>query len=175
VNRICVLAAAAVLAVVGAGGCSGGGDGGGKHASEPTAAAPDADDPRVAAIVSGYEGFWAAVLHASDPPNPDHPELAQHLAGDVLDTSRLALEAHAQANEVMRGTYQLSPTVTEIDGDHAVLTDCHRSQVHVYDAASGQAKEPEAEVQILLSVDLALDGDVWKVSGVEEQSGGCGA
>jgi hypothetical protein len=177
VNRISVLAAAAALAVVGVGGCSGGDWGGDARpgSAEEEAAPPAQDDPRVAQVVAGYEGFWAAVLHASDPPNPDHPELVQYLAGDELDTSRLALRTRAQANEVMRGSYELAPTVTEIDGDQARLTDCHRSQVHVYDAASGLPKGPEAEVRVLLSVQLTLDGDTWKVAAVNEQSGGCEA
>jgi hypothetical protein len=134
------------------------------QANPPASAAPAASDPRARAVVDGYRGYWAALLKASDPVDPNNAELLRHVTGEELGRARTALAARKQAGEVVRGTYEHRETVRSIGGTTATLDDCLAARTAVYAGKTGKLKASDPPHAQPLTVTLQLDGGVWKVS-----------
>lgn len=127
-------------------------------------------------VLAAYRAFWDAYIAASNPMNPEHPALADHAADGELDTVRRTLLARRSAGEVFKGTMDLAPKVTAIEGDRATVTDCHDDNLVVVDAASGAIKEPDDPVRKLVTVTLVRGGPAgWKVTAIKLGSEGCSA
>lgn len=141
--------------------------------SSTEAASLLADDEVSAAIVDGYESYWAALLTAADPPDPDHPVLGQHATGMELERARTVLASRRQAGEVIRGGYEFSPMVISIDGASATLSDCYSVRIGVYDAGTDDLRSPEIQARRPAEVEMLLEDDIWKVALVTETGDGC--
>jgi hypothetical protein len=143
-------------------------------ATTATTAPPVPDDQQQ--VLTSYRAFWDAYIAASNPMNPEHPALADHAAYGELDTVRRTLLARRSAGEVFKGTMDLAPKVTALDGDRATVRDCHDDNLVVVDAASGAVKEPDDPVRKLVTVTLVRGGPAgWKVTAIKLESEGCSA
>lgn len=131
--------------------------------------APDA----TAAVLDGYRKFWDAYLAAADPMDPEHPGLAQHATGDELETLQKAFLARKAGGEVIRGSLDLAPKVVNVDGTTATVSDCYADNTHVYDAATGTQKDTSSGMRHLVTAKLVLVDEVWKVSVLTRERGGC--
>lgn len=130
-------------------------------------------DPRAPAVIEGYEAYWTAFLAAADPPTPESEQLAEHAAGDELEQVRSALGALASGGDVLRGAYEHNAAVTSIEEDAAVVTDCLAPRTTTVDAATGDVIVGESNGSGLVTAQMVLDGDVWKVALVEDGDGAC--
>ena len=127
-------------------------------------------------VLASYRAFWDVYIAASNPMNPEHPALADHAADGELDTVRRTLLARRSAGEVFKGTMDLAPKVTALDGDHATVRDCQDDNLVVVDASSGTVKEPDDPVRKLVTVTLVRGGPAgWKVTAIKLESEGCSA
>ena len=175
-SRRLLINAVALLLVVSA--CTDGGDATTTTSlTTTTAASADASttttvDPRTDEVIDGYGAYWDAFVAASDPPDPDSPVLAEHATGEELDKAQTLLAAQLQFGEVARGTVEVNPTVVEITGDEATIADCWTPRMRLFDAKSGDLKSAPPVSGHQLSVELKLDGDVWKVSLITDR-GAC--
>ena len=143
-------------------------------ATTATTAPPVPDDEQQ--VLASYRAFWDAYIAASNPMNPEHPALADHAADGELDTVRRTLLARRSAGEVFKGTMDLAPKVTALDGDRATVRDCHDDNLVVVEAASGAVKEPDDPVRKLVTVTLVRGGPAgWKVTAIKLESEGCSA
>jgi hypothetical protein len=162
--------AGGMVIVVGLGACTTGGE----ESDSPTtttldqsaqASMPTTLDSKVsAAVISGYEAYWDALIAASDPPEPEDPELAAHATGEELKKAKELLAAQKRFGEVTRGTFDVDPTVQSVDGDRATVADCWKPKTSLFDAASGELKYESPASGRQLSVDLEFDGERWKVA-----------
>ncbi len=88
-----VLGAAVVVLVLAMAGC---GSGEVEGETTPTTAAPGTTTVPTPppttltdeeAVLAAYQGYWDTWLAANDPPNPDHPDLAEYATGPALRSS----------------------------------------------------------------------------------------
>jgi hypothetical protein len=176
-NAVASIVATVLLILVTA--CSGGdagddgaGDGGDTASAEATSTTVD---PRANAVLQGYEAYWAALLAAADPVDPNSAELAAHATGDELEQAQSVLSELGRAGDVMRGSYGHDASVQSIDESEAVVADCLAPRTTILDAATGEVTVGEAGGVGLVTVQMALDGDVWKVALIEGGEGACTA
>ena len=157
--------------------CSSGGGGASPTTSSSTTstsvATPSSAPPEAAAVESGYRAFWDAYLAAADPMNPTNPVLAAHATGDELQQVQAAFAQHFANGEVIRGRLDLAPHVQSVDGSAATVTDCYGDSTHVFDATTGQQKDPQGDNHFQITAHLVLDGGAWKVSSISKEGEGC--
>ena len=126
------------------------------------------------AAIAGYRAFWAAYLRAADPMNPQHPDLAATAIDPELDQVRGAFLSRLAGHEVIRGTLEPhphlegTPTATSV-----TLMDCLTDDAHIFDANTGEQKDPPQTVTHLQRVQMTLVDGVWKVERVSQLSDGC--
>src|SRR5712692_9006573 len=78
-----------------------------------------------AAVVAAWRHYWDIyVAVASEMKLPD-PRLADVATGDELTQLGSGFLAFKSAGEVFKGTIDLDPKVTAIDGDTAAVRDCY--------------------------------------------------
>jgi hypothetical protein len=112
--RLAVAVAAAVLVVA----CSGGGDDDSRGRTTSTV-------DQEAAVLAAYEAGWRAFEQAAaDPVDPNHPALAETMTGPALQAVRQSLGEMAETQQHLEGGVELSPQVTELSGNRAVVEDC---------------------------------------------------
>ena len=119
-----------------------------------------------------YLASWDAVWSAADPPDPDHPGLAETAAGAHLAGLQAQLTQLRDAGQVRRGRGTENPVVTYVT-DHdtaALVSDCVEENPDggVYDAQSGERVEGGTTLgqQTLLETRLEVVEDAWRVVGV---------
>lgn len=119
-----------------------------KAAAGPAPSAPTTVfDPQAAtkaAIVDAYrQSFDAFVAIASDPSgSPEDPRLAQHKIGNALLASQISIAQLRKAGQVDQGTVEVHPSVVELTGDTAVVTDCAIGDLAVVEVATGRVVTP---------------------------------
>jgi len=168
-------ATALLLGVLAA--CSGGGGSSHPPAAVPVATTADATTTTTVssdgAVLAGYRAFWAAYLQAANPMSPLAPPLAAHATGSELSTVAKAFLAYKDAGDVIRGTFDLDPTVASVNGPNAVVRDCYGDNTHLY-GPSGAQLDTSSGKRHLIAVDLQLDG-TWRVSQITHLADGCTA
>lgn len=126
------------------------------------------------AIIAGYRAFWAAYLRAGDPMNPQHPDLAATAINPELDQVRGAFLSRLAGHEVIRGSLEPHPHLEGAPtATSATLTDCLTDDAHIFDAGTGQQKDPPQTVTHLQRVQMTLVDGVWKVERISQVSDGC--
>lgn len=140
-----------------------------------TAATTSTVPPEHAEVLARYRAFWEdAFLVAADPMDPEHPALAEHAANPELEQLQRAFLSRRASGEVIRGTFELSPTIVSVDGDTATVRDCYLDNTGVYDAGTGERKdEPSNGARVEILVSLINDGGAWKVSEIKKEGEGC--
>jgi hypothetical protein len=83
-------------------------------------------DATKAAILAAYRAEWADVIAVDTvyPVRPLDPRLKAHATGKQLLAIQQALTKLRLLNHYERGTTDLSPVITAIDGDSATIHDC---------------------------------------------------
>ena len=128
-------------------------------------------------LLDAYRDYRSAKDAAWDPPDPDHPELEQTMAGEHLAFIRRLLDEHQDDGIVVRDPAPTDNAVVwELGIGTATVSDCVRQVAGrgAFDAESGERLDelipPVQEGQLdAQSVDLIRMGDgVWKV---ENQAG----
>jgi hypothetical protein len=128
-----------------------------------------------------YLAFWDAVWSAADPPDPDHPSLADTAAGDHLAGLQAQLTQLRDDGQLRRGRGTENPIVEYVtDRDSAALvSDCVEEDPDggVYDARSGERIEGGTAPgqQTLLETRLEVIDDAWRVVNVRvvEEDSSC--
>ena len=132
-------------------------------------------------VADRYLAFWDAVWDAADPPDPDHPGLADTAAGDHLVGLRAQLTQLRDDGHVRRGRGTEHPVVVYVTAHdtQALVRDCVEEdpETGIYDATSGERVEGGTEEgqRTLLETRLkVVDGD-WRVVNVrvEEEDSSC--
>ena len=176
VTGLRALSASAAACVAVAAGCTGGSDPP-RPAPAPTTVTVPAGTgttvDRAAPVLAGYRAFWDAYLQAADPMDPTNPVLAAHSTGEELQQVRRTFAGHFQRGEVIRGTLDLRPQVTDQTVSTATVTDCYGDSTHVFDSATGVQKDPPESVRYQVTASLVLEGGVWKVSAMKKEGEAC--
>ena len=147
---------------------------GSQPSTTPGGAAPDmASDPRSKAVVTAYEGYWRALLAASNPADPADPKLLKVAVEPELDRARQLLTARKTAGETVRGRYSHQEQVVTITDTDATLTDCLSIKISVVDAKSKKVKRPETTGPFPVTAQLKLDGKAWKVADISAGNQNC--
>lgn len=170
-------AAAALVVALAAAGCSSGH--GSDAATTSTTRAPATSTTAAqndeAAVLDGYRGYWSAYLHASDPMNPEDPQLRQYATGAALETVVKAFVALKSAGKVIRGQFDLAPRVVTVDGQAATVRDCYGDDTGVYDAWTGARNDKPTGQRHLVTATMRLEGGGWKVERLADEGLGCTA
>jgi hypothetical protein len=160
--------------------CGGGDDGGDEVGGTDTAAEDEStgtEDPREALegeIVAAYEASWTDFIEAGDPPSPDAVFLADHMAGEALDVTRNLLRQYHAEGVVLRGTFEVNASVTELDESSAVVQDCALDQLEVIVPDSGRIAEGHDDERDGFVAELTMEGGLWKVISLTDDDHVCG-
>lgn len=172
------LALALLTAVAALAAC--GGDDADDETDDSTTPADDTsttEDPEATAeseVIAAYEASWTDFVEAGDPPAPEAPFLADHMAGEALDVTRNALRRYKSEGVVLRGTFEVDAHVAELNGDRAVVEDCGFDRMELVLAASGDVAEPHDNKRDGFIAELTIDAGAWKVITLTEDDRVCG-
>jgi hypothetical protein len=136
-------------------------DGAGASAEPETTETTSAEDARAeieADVVAAYEAGWAAIIRASDPPDPEAAYLADVLVSEQLQRSQGALREHEAEGLVVRGTYETDATVTQLGEDTATVEDCALDQLELIVADTDEVVATFDDQRDGMVADLVLDG-----------------
>lgn len=165
------LAASVALALVAAA-CTSGGGSKATSASTSTSMSTTAGvttttvDATKAAILAAYRASWADYVAVSHnfPVKPLDPRLAQHDTGNELVGVRKALTQLNLSGHYNVGTTDLTPVVTSVSGDSAVISDCVFDHSYEVDAATKKATEQPDVGHSLDHFSMARIDGTWFVS-----------
>ena len=90
-----------------------------------------------------------------------------------LETVQRSFLAHLAGGEVVRGTMDLHPRVTNISSTAATVTDCYQDHTHVFNAQTGAQVAPPEEHTFAVTATLAQTDGTWKVSLITKDGQGC--
>jgi hypothetical protein len=170
----------AAVALVAMAGCGGGGGGGGE-AAEPASTEPPVTvaDPTTTvlseedAVLAAYQGYWDTWLAATNPPDPDHPDLAKFAVGVQLARDREAITNYRQLSQMVRlpenAAWSHEAAVASVNGDVAVITDCSIDDSVLLDRPSGRVLN-DAVWSYALEATLVRESGTWRVDQLEVRS-----
>lgn len=142
--------------------------------STPPTSSTIAPDPGHAEILAAYQAFWDDFRAAADPMNPAHPRLEAHSTGRELSFLRTRFTRLRGERIVIRGSIDLAAKVTSVEGDKAVLEDCHdASKLLQYDSRTGELRDTVDERRSFFRVEMLRTADGWKVEYAEQLRQGC--
>lgn len=152
------LIGALLVGVVSVSACSGGGD---AAAPAPTTTTTTSVEE---AVLDAYLAFWDAFFLAADPPDPDHPALAEVATGEQLERLQ-ELFAQRQADGIAnrRGATRQRPHVVSATPDRATVADCWLDEAVLVDVETGKVigdRKVWTEGEFL----LVREGGTWKVA-----------
>lgn len=131
----------------------------------PTTTVPSEED----AVLAAYQGYWDTWLAATNPPDPDHPDLARFATGVQLERDREAVSRFRQLSQIVRlpdsPAWSHEAAVLSIDGLQAVVTDCSVDDSILVDRPTGRVLNDAVGTYTFRAVILLEEG-TWRVSDV---------
>ena len=136
-------------------------------ASTTTTSVANPTDPDEQAVTDRYLAFWAARAEANaNPPNPDHPRLADLATGAQLANVIAETTERRDQGLALRPA---SPSVAErhvevisIDGDRAELNDCSVNDGVVYRVSDGSVVDDSVVTRNVAATMVRVDGQ-WRL------------
>lgn len=125
-------------------------------------------------VLAAYREFQNIDEAVWNPPNPDHPLLAQVATGSELVRLRELLASDRSLGRIVRGQIDVSPRVVQLTDTRAVVDDCLLDHTGVYDTTSGSLLEPVDTERRRFTAVLIRESGRWKVSDLTEVPGGAG-
>jgi hypothetical protein len=153
-------AVVAGVVLVAAAACTGDGDDEARRDRTTTTTTADQE----AAVLAAYEASWRAFEEAgTDPATPDHPRLAETMTGPALAAATQALGEMAELQQHLEGQVELSPRVTELSGNRAVVEDCVIDRGQRVGADGGVVLRSEPTPWPYRAA-MVMENDVWRTS-----------
>ena len=125
------------------------------------------DVPPEAAIDLAVGNFWSVYLLAHDPPNPDHPALAEVAVGDELDLLRKTIAGRRSVGESIRRSEKNAFTSTiairTLTAGTALVDACVFDDVVVVDTLSNRVVNDEVGTY-RFELSMVKLGGRWKVA-----------
>jgi len=128
------------------------------------------------AAIDAYNGYYDAVDEFWDPPNPDHPLIADVLADPQRSFITAVLRDHMDRGVALRGHPTTHPEVIDvISPGELVLLDCFEPSLDygLFDLDTGSRLPDEPEVRPgqrnLRSAAMVFENGTWKVSDLQGQ------
>lgn len=119
-------------------------------------------------VVEAYRGFWHAVYAASDPPDPDHPLLANYMTVERLEGVQAGLRTSQERGVVVRipehADYRHVVTDVEVTGATAVIHDCAVDDAVVINVDTSDVVDDDV-VTRELEISAEKIAGVWRISG----------
>jgi hypothetical protein len=141
----------------------------------PTSSSTTAPSPE-AEILAAYRAFWDDYIAAGDPMDPAHARLEAHATGRQLAHLRTELTKLRAERIVIRGSIDLGARVASLEGDKAIVEDCHdASKLLKYDARTGELRDTIDTRRSLWRVEMERTPSGWKVEFSEKVTTGCEA
>jgi hypothetical protein len=165
-SAACALAAVLVLGACGGGGgdddeSAGSGD---RETTTTTAAEPETTTTAALTpeeqVLRDYDAAHQAIIAASNPPDPNHPDLLAHMGGDALARQQSQLRQWQGLNVAADTSVVSRPEVTSISGSVATVRDCFTDTTTIIDLSTGQPGQSGSTTQ---HVDVTLEqrDGVW--------------
>ncbi len=124
-------------------------------------------------VLAAYRATTAALAAAYDPPNPNHPDLLAHMAGEALNRTQGLLEQLVGQGVSLVGTVELFPTLVTLAGDTAVVEDCFRDRSQYVNTVTRAPVGEPGETVLHIESNLERIDGVWKVVREQELSEPC--
>ena len=183
-TRALAAMAAALLTLGSLAACGGDDDGGDAEAIEDldatttTEAGGETTDTTEALtpeeqVVAAYTAAQNAFSAASNPPNPDAPELATSYTGDALARLQENLRGMQASGAGAQTTVELHPSAVVISGTTATLVDCFVDNTQMVELGTGRPLGSPGQTTLHVDVSLEQVDGVWKVADQTERSTPC--
>lgn len=125
-------------------------------------------------VLAAYRAAKDALIAASDPPNPDDPDLLATHAGDTLTRLQAALDRDRTEGVSYVTTIETHetgpPTIT---GDTAVLEACIVDRSQVIDTVTREPRGEPGETYRLVTAEMQRIDGTWKLVQQEEVADTC--
>ena len=125
-----------------------------------------------AEVEAAYLAYWDMLDRLSQAPDPNDPEIAQHVSGEalleVIDGLRTL---RAQGHVAQIGPqYAHSVLTVEVRGNRAVVRDCVVDDSTIVNEATGQVIEGGEAATGVLEVTMLVRDSRWQVDSVDRVS-----
>jgi hypothetical protein len=124
-------------------------------------------------VIADYTAAQDAFSAASNPPNPDAPELAAHYTGEALTRVQNNLRGMQAAGAGAQSTVEVHPSEVSISGSTARLVDCFVDSTQMIEIGSGRPLGEPGQTTLHVEVSLEQIDGVWKVAAQTEREGPC--
>ena len=141
-----------------------------------TTVAPDPEAATRAAILDAYrKAFDAFVAVASDPKaTPEDPRLAEHKTGNALTAAQAGIFRLRTDGQIFTGTVELHPTVVEMGGGTAIVTDCAIDRTATVELKTGKIISPPGTEGHASTAKMRVDAaGVWKQYDFKDERRSC--
>jgi len=161
----------AVLALAACGDDSGGGasDESGSESAEHSGDSTTTETPASSTtaaltpeeeVLRDYQLATDAGIAASNPPNPEHPDLVRYWGDDALALSQSDIGQWQGLGIGMISEVEVDAAVVTLTGDTAVVRDCFTDTTRSIELATGETSEPGSTTQ-LVEVSLERRDGIW--------------
>jgi hypothetical protein len=118
-------------------------------------------------VLAAYEESWRIWIDANDPPNPNHPGIAEHFQGTSRDRLLKQIESNLASGLSFRlpkpSQISFRPETVAVQGSTAVLVGCVVDDGLVVDTVSG-AVVNDRVVARRVRASLVQEEGRWKLS-----------
>ena len=126
-----------------------------------------------AEVVAAWYRYWQVYVAVGGQVSPSYAQLDQVATGRELTTLESGFLAYHAQGQVIRGTIDLAPQITAVDGAQATLTDCYASHILRYSQSTGQPVGAAPSQRSLVTVTMSLEAGTWKVAAIRHEKDGC--
>lgn len=132
--------------------------------SDDTTTTEDALPPEEREVLDAYEASIEALIAASDPANPDHPDLLATHTGDALFRLQTYLGDYqvAGTSEIWLSNESQTEVLSLVD-DTARLEDCYKEVTQLVDTDTREPREEPKEQSALTEVQMERIDGTWIV------------
>jgi hypothetical protein len=182
------LAALTALALVVAG-CGGDDDGGSDEVSgtpgtaedessmttEPDGGAPTTTAPLTPEeqAIAAYEKAWEAEFEALNPPNPEHPRIAESFTGVAAESIVGIIVEAQQDGHYTVGSMQTNPEPVSVTEQKVLLRDCTVEDSASYDSATNAVLVKGPYPSRSREVEVVNQNGTWRVSAIRTLEDSC--
>lgn len=161
----------AMLALAACGDSSGDGDSdeSGSESAEQSAESTSTEAPATSTtaaltpedeVLRDYQAATDAGIAASNPPNPDHPDLVRYWGDDALALIQSDIGQWQSLGIGMISEVEVDAVVVTLTGETAVVRDCFTDTTRSIEIATGETSAPGSTTQ-LVEVSLERRDGIW--------------
>ena len=136
----------------------------------PSTTAPPTPEERA---IAAYEEAWEAEFEALNPPNPEHPRIAESFTGVAAESIVGIIVEAQQDGHYTVGSMQTNPEPVSVTAQKVLLRDCTVEDSTSYDSATNAVLVQGPYPPRTREVEVVNQNGTWRVSEIRTLEEAC--